>query len=689
MTGSSPRAIPALTGFAYGGDYSPEQWPEEVWAEDVRLMKAAGVNLATVGVFSWAMLEPAPGRYDFGWLDRVLDLLAAHGVAADLATATATPPPWFSHAHPQSLPVGPDGRRLWYGSRQGYCPSSPEYRRAATALVAQLAARYAGHPALALWHVNNEYGCHISRCWCDTSAEAFRTWLRRRYGTIDALNQAWGTAFWSQRYTDFEQVLPTRDTPSFVNPTQQLDFRRFSSDELLDCFRAERDLLHRLSPGVPVTTNLMAGMLWDLDYWAWAPELDVLSTDHYVYAEADALPPWTQVLRPPAAQVAFAADLARSLAGGRPWLLMEHAPGAVNWQPRNLAKVTGQLRHDSLGYVARGADAVLYFQWRASRAGAEKWHAGMLPHAGTDSKGWQEVVALGGELAELSDVVDSTVDAEVAILLDWSSLWAQDHPNQPSVDMNPIDRTADWHNALWNAGFTCDFVHPEGDLTGYRMVLVPALYMVTDAGAANLASYVAGGGTAMVGPFSGVADAADHIRLGGYPGAWRDLLGIRVQEHFPLLADQSVTLSDGSTGLLWTELATTNGASTLLTYQSGPLAGKPALTRHGFGEGAAYYLNTHLTADGLGPLLTQLCAEAGVVRAVQAPPGVDVTRRSHLDGRAYVFLANHTDAAVEVTVDGTVLAGGDALPDGVRVPAGGLAIVRQPAGELDTLESAQ
>ncbi|GAA4718089.1 beta-galactosidase [Phytohabitans rumicis] len=658
--------IAALPGFAFGGDYSAEQWSEEVWTDDVRLMKAAGVNLATVGVFSWAMLETAPRRYEFGWLDRLMDLLAGHGIAADLATATATPPPWFSHAHPESLPVGPDGQRLWYGSRQSFCPSSPAYRAAAVALVEALATRYADHPALALWHVNNEYGCHIARCWCDTSALAFRAWLRDRYGDIDALNAAWGTAFWSQRYTAWDEVIPPRNTPSFTNPTQQLDFYRFSSDELLACYRAERDTLRRLSPGVPVTTNFLNDR-WKVDFWSWVGEVDLVAMDHYLVAErAD-----------PYADLAFIADLARSLAGRRPWALMEHATSAVNWQPRNLAKPPGRLRRDSLAHVARGADAVLYFQWRASRAGAEKWHSGMVPHAGTDSKVWREVVGLGTELGALAEVAGSEVDADVAILLDWSSVWAQSHESQPSVDMDPVALTEAWHGALRAATVTCDFAPPGADLSRYKLVLAPALHLVSDADAANLASYVSSGGIVVVGPYSGVVDEHDHIRLGGY-GAWRDVLGVRVEEFFPLDAGRTVALSGGGTGRLWTELAATTTAETLVTYADGPLAGGPALTRNRYGAGTAYGLTTHLAGTDLRDLLSRVALAAGVVPVVpDPPPGVEAVRRSHPDGRAYTFVANDSDLPVEVTVDGEVLTGGSAVDGRVRVPAGGLAVVRR------------
>ncbi|HLU73451.1 MAG TPA: beta-galactosidase [Nonomuraea sp.] len=642
----------------YGGDWNPEQWPEEVWAEDVALMREAGVNQVSVGIFSWSMLEPAEGRFEFGWLDRVMDLLAADGIGAFLATPTASPPPWFGHTYPEALPVDADGRRLHHGSRQGFCPSSPIYLDKALRVVEKLGERYREHPALRMWHVHNEYGCHNARCYCDASAEAFRDWLRGRHGTLDALNEAWGTAFWSQRYSSWEQILPPRATPSFPNPGQQLDFRRFSSDALLALYRAERDLLARLAPDVPATTNLMAGAHWDMDCWSFAREVDVVSTDHYLIGPD------------PHIDLAFAADYARSLGGGRPWLLMEHSTSAVNWQPVNRAKRPGELRRNSVQHFARGADAIMFFQWRASRAGAEKWHSGMVPHAGTGTKIWREVTGLGALLGAAAEVAGSTVRADVAILLDHASVWAQDHPAQPTEELKPVDVIKSWHAALWKQGVTCDVVHPEADLSGYRLVLAPALYLVSDQGAANLERFVAAGGTALVGPYSGVVDEHDRVRLGGYPGAWRDLLGVTVEEFFPLEPGETVRLSGGGTGSVWSETARATTAKVVDTYETG----EPAWTRNAWGDGTAHYLTTLLSGDDLAAVLRTVCAEAGV--GGTATPGVELVRRAHQDGRAYLFAINHTAADAVVEATGTDLVTGEAATGELTVPAGEVRILR-------------
>jgi beta-galactosidase len=654
-------------GLCYGGDYNPEQWPRDVWRSDVRLMREAGVNLVTVGVFSWAWLEPEEGRFEFDWLDEALDLLHGHGVMVDLATATAAPPPWFSRRHPESLPVTREGQRLWPGSRQTFCPSSAAYRAGAVRLAESLAKRYGEHPALAMWHVHNEYGCHNGHCYCDASAEAFRVWLRRRYGDLHALNQAWGTAFWSQRYGEWEEIDPPRPAPSFVNPTKQLDWWRFSSQELLECFRAEREVLARHTPSTPITTNLMAARFKTLDYWAWAPELDLVANDHYLIGED----PLSHV------DLALAADLSRSLAGGQPWLLMEHSTSAVNWQPRNLAKQPGQMRRNSLAHVARGADGVLFFQWRQSRAGSEKFHSAMVPHAGTRTKVWREVVELGAELERIAEVKGSRVDAEVALLWDWEAWWAVELDCHPSADLSYLELVRDHHAALWRLGVTADLAHPTADLERYRLVLAPSLYLVSDAAAANLRGFVEEGGSLLVQFFSGIVDQHDQVRLGGYPGAFRDLLGIWVEELFPLPSGGTVRLDDGSAASLWSELVHAEDAQVLARYADGPVAGGPAVTR----KGSAWYVSTRLAPADLERLLARACDRAGVALVCgSAPPGgVEVVRRREPGqrGASWLFAINHGGEPAVLPASGVELLTGAEVAGRLALPAGAVAIVRE------------
>ncbi|MCF0091732.1 beta-galactosidase [Micromonospora sp. MH99] len=653
-------------GIYFGGDYNPEQWPEETWSEDIELMRRAGVNLVSVGIFSWALLEPAPGRFEFGWLDRALDLLHDGGIQVDLATATASPPPWLARAHPETLPRRADGAILWPGGRQAYCPSSPVFREHSLELVRAVAGRYAEHPAVVMWHISNELGCHNVHCYCDVSAEAFRGWLRERYGDLDRLNDAWGTAFWSQRYGDWTEINPPRTAPTFANPTQQLDFLRFSSDEQRAQLRAEREVLTAVVRQ-PITTNFMIGMgVKHMDYHSWASDVDLVSNDHYLTAAN------------PQAHLglAFAADHTRGVAGGDPWLLMEHSTSAVNWQPRNVAKLPGQLRRNSLAHVARGADGVLFFQWRASRAGAEKFHSALLPHAGPDTKVFREVSQLGADLKALAEIRGSRVDADVAILFDWEAWWAVELDSHPSADVTYADRINALYGALWRAGVTADIVHPSADLSGYRLVLVPTLYLVRDADTEALHRFVEGGGTAAVTYFSGIVDPNDHIRLGGYPGAFRDLLGVRTEEFFPLREGERVRLDDGSTADVWTEWLHAEDAEVLASYTDGPLPGVPALTRRPVGAGAAWYVGTRLDEPATDRLVARLLDEAGVRPVAQAPTGVEVVRRR--DGeRSWLFAINHTDTEVRVAASGTELLTGTRCAGELTVPAGEVAVVRE------------
>ncbi|WP_440104866.1 beta-galactosidase [Streptosporangium sp. H16] len=663
-------------GLCYGGDYNPEQWPEEVWKEDVALMRRAGVNLVSVGVFSWARLEPSPGVHDFGWLDRVLDLLHDGGIGVNLATPTASPPPWFGLAHPDALTVTPDGTRLTHGSRDTYCVHAPAYRAACVSVARTLAERYRDHPALAMWHVHNEYG---TPCHCEHAASAFRTWLRARHGTLDALNDAWTTSFWSQHYSAWEQITPPRATQYLPNPSQVLDFRRFVSDAMLDHFREQRAVLRELTPGVPVTTNFVLGDWVPVNHRHWAAEVDLVAIDHYPSAD-------------PPAETAFAADLARGWAAnperspatdlspapehsptadpspapehapergpalGKPWLLMEQAVVTYTG-PRMLAKRPGEITRLSLSHIARGSRGAMFFQWRASRGGAELWHGGMVPHAGPDSRIFREICDLGALLPSLTDACAAPVEAGAAILWDAEAGWALQSPGLPSTELDYAETVRQAHRVLYRHGVTADLVHPSADLSAYPLVLVPALYLLSDADADNLRHYVSGGGTLVVSYLSGVADEHARVRLGGYPGALRDLLGIRVEEVHPLPPDVALTLSapdaldddrQPEAGTSWSEHLHLEGAEPLAVYTgphaSGtPLAGQPAITRHSYGSGTTLYISTRLSDTAYAHLL-------GL-----KPAPVELVRRGE-----WLFAINHDDKEHET--------------QGLRLPPGGFSV---------------
>lgn len=619
-------------GILYGGDYNPEQWPPEVWAEDARLMQDAGVNLASVGIFSWASLEPEPGRFTVDWLEQVINLLADHGVAIDLATPTASPPPWLGHRWPDTLPVTAQGVRLGWGSRNHYCPSSPVYRERCRMIVAELLRRFGDHPAVAMWHVGNEYG---TPCFCDQCAEKFRGWLQRRYADLDGLNTAWGTAFWSQRYSAWAEIIPPREAPYLINPTQQLDFQRFTSDLLLECYLEQRSMIIEANPAVPVTTNLMR-FYANADYRTWAPHLDVIADDAY----PDPNDPQSPV------EAALTSDLMRSLgkATGEPrgWMLLEQAAGAVNWRGHNVAKSVRRTRLESLRAVGRGASGSCYFQWRASTYGTERFHAALVPHAGEDSDRWRAHVAHGHELKALSPaVLDQNVPAEVAMIFDWDSWWAASESAVPTDRLKPLEQLQTWYTPLWRAGVTTDIVASIDDLSGYRVVLAPSAYLLSDEALNNLRSYVAAGGTLVLGPFAGVADQNGHVRRGRFPVGLADVIGASGEQWLPLPDSVPVMLNSELLGdgpvRVWSEQLRAEGAEVLATFVGGPVDGLPALLRNPYQQGTAWYLATVPADDQLAKLIGMVTAAAGVEPVLgELPDQIEVIRRGDL-----LFVINH------------------------------------------------
>jgi beta-galactosidase len=647
-----------MTRLYFGGDYNPEQWSPDVWKEDVALMRRAGVNLATVGVFAWSSLEPEPGRYEFGWLDQVMDLLHDGGVQVDLATPTASPPAWFSLRHPDALPVNASGVRLTHGSRDTYCACAPAYREAAAGIARALAERYAEHPALAMWHVHNEYG---TTCHCDYAAVAFRRWLQQRYGELERLNAAWTTAIWGQGYSTWEEIQPPRATQYLANPTQVLDFRRFWSDELLSAFLEQKAILRGLTADIPITTNFVFGAWVPVNHARWAGEVDLVAIDHYPASAGTGAEE----------QTAFGADLARSWAGGQPWLLMEQAAGTVNDGHRMHTKEPGRMARHSLSHIARGSRGALFFQWRASRGGAEMFHSAMVPHAGADSRRFREIAELGAVLPRLAELEDSAVEAEVAILWDAEAWWAMQATHLPSSDLDYLAVVQAAHRQFWIAGVGVDLADPAADLSSYRLVVIPSLYLVSEQAAASIARYVEGGGHVLVTYFSGIVNEDAQVWLGDYPGAFPEVLGVRVEEFHPVA---EVDLASGGRGRLWSENVQLAGAEAIDRYSGGALDGSPAITRHRYGEGVAWYMSTQLDDDTYRALVEQVMRGAGV-EAPALPAGVELVRR-RAGETSWTFLINHSNAEVAVPVAGLDLLSGQEIGDTLVLAAGDQAVVR-------------
>jgi beta-galactosidase len=632
-----------LPRFAFGGDYNPEQWTaafghdaETIWREDMRLMRLAGVNVATVGVFSWVALQPDEQTFTFDWLDRVMDLLAENGIFACLATATAAQPAWLSAAYPDALPVNEDGTRRGHGRRQNYCPTSPDFRRLGQGLARRLAERYGGRPALLCWHVSNEYG---PTCYCERCAARFREWLAARYGSLDEVNRRWTTAFWSHTYTAWEQVRPPGPRGELSMQGLLLDYRRFMSDMNLECYQGEAAVLHEVTPLVPVTTNLM-GFFKPLDYFTWAPHLDLIAWDSYP----------DQSEHPSA--VALRHDLMRGLKAGQSWLLMEQTPSQVQWRAHNPLKRPQVMRLLSYQAVAHGSDGALFFQWRASQGAAEKYHGAIVGHAGHEhTRVFGEVARLGAELGSLdAGILGARLPARVALVFSWPNWWNVEYRPGPSSALDYVAEAQRYYRPLWDRNIAVDVVPPDRDLSGYDLVIAPLLNMVSAEQGAALTRYVERGGVFLTTFFSGVVDENDRAWLGGYPGPLRRMLGIWVEEFDPLTPDMrnAVVVPEGAGAPagryscdLWCDLVHLEGARALATYGEDFYAGRPAITEHRFGQGRALYVATRPDAALIAGLVAGLLADLGVTAPLDAAPGVEVTRRERA-GRGYTFVLNHT-----------------------------------------------
>lgn len=678
--------LPTTARMPYGGDYNPEQWPDDVWDVDHAAFGLARIDTLTVGVFAWALTQPDEDTYDLTVLERILDRAHAEGRQVCLATGTGALPPWLAHAYPEVNRTDFEGRRHVYGQRHNACPSSPAYRRLAARLAGRVAERFAGHPAVIAWHINNEYG---GACYCDLCAAEFREWLRARYGDLDRLNSAWNTTFWSHRFTDWAQVVPPSalsehwrgpDHTAFQGIT--LDYLRFTSDTLLRTFREEKAAVREHSDR-PVTTNFM-GMYRPIDYHRWAADLDFASWDNY--------PPDDRS----AARMALTHDLMRGLKGGQPFWLMEQTPSVTASRDVNPVKRPGVLRLWSWQAVAHGADAVLYFQMRQSRGACEKYHGAVLGHSGrTDTRTFREVADLGGELERAGGaLLGGRTPARVALLFDWDSWWAVEISDGPNRHVRYPAVVMTYHRALWEAGAQMDVVPVTADLTGYDVVVAPLLHMVKGDFADRLAAVAAAGGTVVTTVLSGRVDEDDNAFLADVPGPMKDLLGVRVDETDarPPGEANPVTLalpgtSDSlvSRAELVFDLVLGEGAEVVGTYGADFYAGMPAVTRNAHGQGEGWYVGTLLDQAGVGWVMRTVLERHGLVGPYADVPGLELASRRTDAGQVDVLL-HHGDTAVEVPVhvSGTDLLTGRRVAAGERLrlaPTDVLVLRVDPAAE--------
>ncbi|WP_138755407.1 beta-galactosidase [Paenibacillus sinopodophylli] len=658
MTLKFPPISSKIPQMLHGADYNPDQWQKypEVLAEDIRLMKLAHCNVMSVGIFAWMAIESEEGVFTFDWLDTLLDTFAANGIYALLATPSGARPIWMSQKYPEVLRVAPNGIRNLHGARHNHCFSSPVYREKVTIMNTKLAERYSDHPAVIGWHISNEYG---GECHCNYCEDAFRGWLENKYKTIDALNDAWWTTFWSHTYTDFSQIESPTERGEKAVHAQNVDWRRFVTDQTVDFCRNEIEPLRAKNSELPITTNFMLDFE-PLNYWKFTELLDMISWDAY--------PTWHDNGEDDselAAWIGFNHDIFRSLGGGKPFMLMESTPSMTNWQPVSKLKRPGMHMLSSLQAVAHGSDTVQYFQWRKSRGSSEKLHGSVVDHVGHEhTRVFRDVAELGETLEKLTEVVGTTVKPEVALIYDWENRWAVKDSQGPRNGGLHYEETAKRHyRPFWDLGVSVDIIDSECSFDSYKVLVAPMLYMVRPGVGERIEKFVEQGGTFIATYWSGIVDENDLCFLSGFPGPLRKTLGIWSEEIDSLHDHDSnrVVLSDGNslglsgeyTARELCDLIHLEGAEALAVYGEDFYAGRPALTVNRLGKGKAYYIASRNEAAFTNDLFARIVEQEGIKRVLNTELPQGVTAQLRTDGQSdYVFVSNFSANDTKVELDG-------------------------------------
>ena len=660
----------------YGGDYNPNQWPKEIWQQDMTYFKDAHINSATINVFSWAKIQPAEDTYYFDELDEIVEMLSKEGYDIVMATSTAAMPAWMFKKYPEVARTDYFGRHHKFGQRHNHCPNSLVFQKYAKALVEQLAKRYANNPHVTCWHVSNEYS---GECYCENCAKAFRLWLKKKYGTIEAVNKAWNMEFWGHTVYDWDEiVLPNALGDGMDNGTDTIfaglsvDYRRFMSDSLLENYKMERDVIRAYAPDTIITTNLM-GTYKFLDYFKWAKEMDIVSWDNYPSYNT----PWSFT--------AMSHDLMRGLKDA-PFMLLEQTPSQQNWQPYNSLKKPGQMRAQSIQTMAHGADTVQFFQLRRSVGGCEKFHGAVIGHVGhNNTRVFREVKQLGGELQRLGTATLGSVNqADVGIIFDWDNYWALDYTSGPTEDLKYVDQIHHYYKFFYHNNISVNMIPVDADFSKYKIVVAPVLYMVKAGMKEALTKFVENGGILITTFMSGLVDESDNVHLGGYPGPLRELAGVWVEEIDALAPEQTntITFTDGTrmTCNLLCDLMHLEGAQMLASYDENFYAGMPAITKNQYGEGFTYYIGTNMDQEGIDKVLKMATHQADIHPVVDEPTALEVVCRKTADStHYYIFNFKETDIVIpEQFVGFTDLLTGKKVESGMRMKQYDALILNMP-----------
>ena len=649
----------------YGGDYNPNQWPKEIWEQDMVYFKDARINSATINVFSWAKIQPAEDTYYFDELDEIVEMLSKENYDIVLATSTGAMPAWLYKKYPEVARTDYFGRHHKFGQRHNHCPNSLVFQKYAKALVEKLAERYAHNPHVTCWHISNEYS---GECYCENCEKAFRVWLKNKYGTIEAVNKAWNMEFWGHTVYDWDEiVLPNALGDGMENGTDtafaglSVDYRRFMSDSMLENYKMERDVVRRYNPDTIITTNLM-GTYKFLDYFKWAKEMDIVSWDNYPSYNT----PWSFT--------AMSHDLMRGLKDA-PFMLLEQTPSQQNWQPYNSLKKPGQMRAQSIQTMAHGADTVQFFQLRRSVGGCEKFHGAVIGHVGhNNTRVFREVKQLGEELERLgTSTLGSVNQADVGIIFDWDNYWALDYTSGPTEDLKYVDQIHHYYKFFYDNNIGVNMIPVDADFSKYKIVVAPVLYMVKEGMKEALTKFVENGGILITTFMSGLVNESDNVHLGGYPGPLRELAGVWVEEIDALAPEQTntITFTDGtrmSCNLLC-DLMHLEGAQLMASYDENFYAGMPAITKNTFGKGCTYYIGTNMGQEGIDKVLKMATQQAGVHPVVKEPTALEVVCRKTADStHYYIFNFKETEIVIpDQFVGYTDLLTGKKVESGMRM----------------------
>ena len=661
--------FPKIPALLHGGDYNPDQWLDrpDILEEDIKMMKKAGVNTATVGVFSWSALEPQEGNFQFGWLHDIMDKLYENGIYTVLATPTGARPAWMDEKYPSVLRVEKDGRRNHHSGRHNHCMSSLEYRALVEKMDTKLAQEFGNHPGLILWHISNELG---GECYCDSCKKRFQEYLREKYhNNIEELNKQWWTSFWSRRFDSFEQIEPPYDNGEHSILGLNLDWKRFNSWNMKDYLAFERRILKKYTPQIPATANFMK-LFEQLDYVDLAKEIDIISWDGY--------PSWNNDYETPAdtaAELSFDHAVMRSLKKDKPFMLMESTPSLVNWHSVNKLKRPGILRASSIQTIGCGSDTVQYFQWRKGRGAAEQFHGAVVDHLGRDdTRVFKEVSEVGELLKKLAPVTGSRVASKAAVLFDWSNRWAiKDMQGMAHDTKNYEKEVRKFYNIHLKKGINADIVFPLEDLSSYSLVVLPMYYAVSKEAGAWLKEYVKNGGTVVATYLTAYVNENTLAYLGGFPGAGLgEVFGLYAEELDTLYPTDSnvVLMKDGNKAIVkdYCELIKLTGAEVLGTYESDFYAGMPAVTVHSYGNGKAYYIGTRMEEEDLIKFFTPIWSECGI-KEKELPEGVEYLTRTAEDGSTFDFYVNYNamPVTVQLAKDGTNILNGEAVSGKVGI----------------------